>query len=154
LGLRPPDQGTPSRTLTPVTLEGRRHPGAVRQPDLGPTLSQFPIRSEMTRPEMFAQMWRPTGCSSFGCSGSSAASGGVHPWSRYFNKADKRQDKRRRRAPPALPQPQEAGVGPSGAGPSGLGPTATAPPAAPDGAGSVRPRDQSPRSHLRSRKRS
>ena len=41
----------------------------------------------------------------------------------YFNKADKR----RRRAPPALPQPQEAGVGPSGAGPSGLGPAATAP---------------------------
>ena len=31
----------------------------------------------MTRPEMFAQMWRPTGCSSFGCSGSNAASGGV-----------------------------------------------------------------------------
>ena len=26
LGLRPPDQGTPSRTLTPVTLAGRRHP--------------------------------------------------------------------------------------------------------------------------------
>ena len=52
----------------------------------------------------------------------------VHWGSRYFNKADKR----RRRAPPALPQPQEAGVGPSGAGPSGLGPTATAPPAAPE----------------------
>ena len=55
-------------------------------------------------------------------------SNAIHPWSRYFNKADKR----RRRAPPALPQPQEAGVGPSGAGPSGLGPTATAPPAAPE----------------------
>ena len=26
-GSAPPDQGTPSRTLTPVTLEGRRHPG-------------------------------------------------------------------------------------------------------------------------------
>ena len=50
----------------------------------------------------------------------------VHWGSRYFNKADKR----RRRAPPALPQPQEAGVGPSGAGPSGLGPSAAAPPAA------------------------
>ena len=53
-------------------------------------------------------------------------SNAIHPWSRYFNKADKR----RRRAPPALPQPQEAGVGPSGAGPSGLGPSAAAPPAA------------------------
>jgi len=27
-GSAPPDQGTPSRTLTPVTLEGRRHPGS------------------------------------------------------------------------------------------------------------------------------
>ena len=53
-------------------------------------------------------------------------SNAIHPWSRYYNNADKR----RRRAPPALPQPQEAGVGPSGAGPSGLGPSAAAPPAA------------------------
>ena len=70
----------------------------------------------------------------------------VHWGSRYFNKADKR----RRRAPPALPQPQEAGVGPSGAGPSGLGPTATAPPAAPEQA----PAEGPISSRLRSRKRS
>ena len=53
-------------------------------------------------------------------------SNAIHPWSRYYNNADKR----RRRAPPALPQPQEAGVGPSGAGPSGPGPSAAASPAA------------------------
>ena len=36
-GSAPPDQGTPSRTLTPVTLEGRRHPGSST-PGRGKTL--------------------------------------------------------------------------------------------------------------------
>ena len=33
LGLRPPDQGTPSRTLTPVTLEGASPPRVGRPGD-------------------------------------------------------------------------------------------------------------------------